>query len=138
MVHVWDPSLSGLAQCMSQNLFASVLTSSVPSQATRDVVLSRAPEQAEDRTMSLQNAAAIYDLLSITLGRRGQYVMLSEVGTARCSVARQLGPRGQVGHGEVCVRAGPGPSWQRAFGICSPSLCGFVSSCLETCRRDLV
>lgn len=48
------------------------------SMATRDVVLSRAPEQAEDRTVSLQNAAAIYDLLSITLGRRGQYVMLSE------------------------------------------------------------
>ncbi|KAM6221178.1 tetratricopeptide repeat protein 7A [Rhynchocyon petersi] len=48
------------------------------SMATRDVVLSRAPEQKEDRTVSLQNAAAIYDLLSITLGRRGQYVMLSE------------------------------------------------------------
>uniref|UniRef100_A0A9L0SPT5 Tetratricopeptide repeat domain 7A n=1 Tax=Equus caballus TaxID=9796 RepID=A0A9L0SPT5_HORSE len=48
------------------------------SMATRDVVLSRAPEQAEDRAVSLQNAAAIYDLLSITLGRRGQYVMLSE------------------------------------------------------------
>lgn len=42
-------------------------------------MLSRTPEQAEDRTVSLQNAAAIYDLLSITLGRRGQYVMLSEV-----------------------------------------------------------
>ncbi|XP_036291123.1 tetratricopeptide repeat protein 7A isoform X4 [Pipistrellus kuhlii] len=48
------------------------------SMATRDVVLSRAPEQEEDRTVSLRNAAAIYDLLSITLGRRGQYVMLSE------------------------------------------------------------
>ncbi|XP_028620915.1 tetratricopeptide repeat protein 7A [Grammomys surdaster] len=48
------------------------------SMATRDVVLSRAPEQAEDRKVSLQNASAIYDLLSITLGRRGQYVMLSE------------------------------------------------------------
>ena len=43
------------------------------------MVLSRAPEQEEDRAVSLQNAAAIYDLLSITLGRRGQYVMLSEV-----------------------------------------------------------
>lgn len=42
-------------------------------------MLSRAPEQKEDRAVSLQNAAAIYDLLSITLGRRGQYVMLSEV-----------------------------------------------------------
>lgn len=48
------------------------------SMATRDVVLSRTPEQEEDRTVSLRNAAAIYDLLSITLGRRGQYVMLSE------------------------------------------------------------
>uniref|UniRef100_A0A2K5IGM5 Tetratricopeptide repeat protein 7A n=1 Tax=Colobus angolensis palliatus TaxID=336983 RepID=A0A2K5IGM5_COLAP len=48
------------------------------SMATRDVVLSRVPEQEEDRTVSLQNAATIYDLLSITLGRRGQYVMLSE------------------------------------------------------------
>ncbi|XP_058134486.1 tetratricopeptide repeat protein 7A isoform X2 [Dasypus novemcinctus] len=48
------------------------------SMATRDVVLSRAPEQKEDRAVSLQNAAAIYDLLSITLGRRGQYVMLAE------------------------------------------------------------
>ncbi|XP_025261441.1 tetratricopeptide repeat protein 7A isoform X2 [Theropithecus gelada] len=48
------------------------------SMATRDVVLSRVPEQEEDRAVSLQNAAAIYDLLSITLGRRGQYVMLSE------------------------------------------------------------
>ncbi|KFO18450.1 Tetratricopeptide repeat protein 7A [Fukomys damarensis] len=48
------------------------------SMATRDVVLSRAPEQEEDRSVSLRNAAAIYDLLSITLGRRGQYVMLSE------------------------------------------------------------
>ncbi|XP_073069607.1 tetratricopeptide repeat protein 7A isoform X2 [Manis javanica] len=48
------------------------------SMAARDVVLSRAPEQEEDREGSLQNASAIYDLLSITLGRRGQYVMLSE------------------------------------------------------------
>ncbi|XP_006839489.1 PREDICTED: tetratricopeptide repeat protein 7A isoform X2 [Chrysochloris asiatica] len=46
--------------------------------ATREVVLSRTPEQKEDRMVSLQNASAIYDLLSITLGRRGQYVMLSE------------------------------------------------------------
>ncbi|XP_036781758.2 tetratricopeptide repeat protein 7A isoform X2 [Manis pentadactyla] len=48
------------------------------SMAARDVVLSRAPEQEEDREGSLRNASAIYDLLSITLGRRGQYVMLSE------------------------------------------------------------
>ncbi|XP_004686282.1 PREDICTED: tetratricopeptide repeat protein 7A isoform X1 [Condylura cristata] len=48
------------------------------SMATRDVVLSRVPEQEEDRAVSLQNAATIYDLLSIALGRRGQFVMLSE------------------------------------------------------------
>ncbi|NXO84686.1 TTC7A protein, partial [Sitta europaea] len=48
------------------------------SMANRDAVLSRAPEQQRDRTVSLQDASAVYDLLSITLGRRGQYVMLSE------------------------------------------------------------
>ena len=53
--------------------------------------------------MSLRSAAAIYDLLSITLGRRGQYVMLSEVlppplplpclhqGVQLCSWETQLG-----------------------------------------------
>ncbi|NWV47194.1 TTC7A protein, partial [Daphoenositta chrysoptera] len=47
-------------------------------QANRDAVLSRAPEQQDDRAVSLRDASAVYDLLSITLGRRGQYVMLSE------------------------------------------------------------
>ncbi|NXI19224.1 TTC7A protein, partial [Irena cyanogastra] len=47
-------------------------------QANRDAVISRAPEQQDDRAVSLQDASAVYDLLSITLGRRGQYVMLSE------------------------------------------------------------
>ncbi|NWY63652.1 TTC7A protein, partial [Erithacus rubecula] len=47
-------------------------------QANRDAVISRAPEQRDDRAVSLQDASAVYDLLSITLGRRGQYVMLSE------------------------------------------------------------
>ncbi|XP_078505784.1 tetratricopeptide repeat protein 7A [Lissotriton helveticus] len=48
------------------------------SMANRDAVISRAPDQKEDRAVSLQNASAVYDLLSITMGRRGQYVMLSE------------------------------------------------------------
>lgn len=48
-------------------------------QANRDAVISRAPEQQDDRAISLRDASAVYDLLSITLGRRGQYVMLSEV-----------------------------------------------------------
>ncbi|XP_059697201.1 tetratricopeptide repeat protein 7A isoform X3 [Haemorhous mexicanus] len=46
--------------------------------ANRDAVISRAPEQQDDRAVSLRDASAVYDLLSITLGRRGQYVMLSE------------------------------------------------------------
>ncbi|NXQ46830.1 TTC7A protein, partial [Catharus fuscescens] len=50
----------------------------VCAQANRDAVISRAPEQQDDRAVSLQDASAVYDLLSITLGRRGQYVMLSE------------------------------------------------------------
>uniref|UniRef100_A0A8D2PN41 Tetratricopeptide repeat protein 7A n=1 Tax=Zosterops lateralis melanops TaxID=1220523 RepID=A0A8D2PN41_ZOSLA len=48
------------------------------SMANRDAVISRAPEQKDDRAVSLRDASAVYDLLSITLGRRGQYVMLSE------------------------------------------------------------
>lgn len=51
----------------------------VCAQANRDAVISRAPDQQDDRAVSLQDASAVYDLLSITLGRRGQYVMLSEV-----------------------------------------------------------
>ncbi|NXH54507.1 TTC7A protein, partial [Rhabdornis inornatus] len=50
----------------------------VCAQANRDAVISRAPEQRDDRAVSLRDASAVYDLLSITLGRRGQYVMLSE------------------------------------------------------------
>uniref|UniRef100_A0A8D0FE74 Tetratricopeptide repeat domain 7A n=1 Tax=Strix occidentalis caurina TaxID=311401 RepID=A0A8D0FE74_STROC len=48
------------------------------SMANRDAVISRAPDQQDDRAVSLRDASAVYDLLSITLGRRGQYVMLSE------------------------------------------------------------
>ncbi|XP_043551558.1 tetratricopeptide repeat protein 7A-like isoform X1 [Chiloscyllium plagiosum] len=48
------------------------------SMANRDGVISRAPDQREDRNISFQNATALYDLLSITMGRRKQYEMLSE------------------------------------------------------------
>ncbi|XP_075060215.1 tetratricopeptide repeat protein 7A [Mixophyes fleayi] len=48
------------------------------SMANRDGVISQAPDQKEDRAVSLQNASAVYDLLSITMARRGQYAMLSE------------------------------------------------------------
>ncbi|KAI4540855.1 hypothetical protein MG293_009896 [Ovis ammon polii] len=47
-------------------------------QANRDAVLSRIPEHKSDRLISLQSASVVYDLLTIALGRRGQYEMLSE------------------------------------------------------------
>lgn len=47
-------------------------------QANRDAVLSRIPEHNNDRIISLQSASVVYDLLTIALGRRGQYEMLSE------------------------------------------------------------
>ncbi|GAB5573098.1 tetratricopeptide repeat protein 7B isoform X9 [Prionailurus iriomotensis] len=46
--------------------------------ANRDAVLSRIPEHKSDRLISLQSASVVYDLLTIALGRRGQYEMLSE------------------------------------------------------------
>ncbi|XP_023602787.1 tetratricopeptide repeat protein 7A isoform X2 [Myotis lucifugus] len=78
------------------------------SMATRDVVLSRAPEQEEDRAVSLRNAAAIYDLLSITLGRRGQYVMLSESAYAvsllrECVKLRPSDPTVPLMAAKVCI-----------------------------------
>ncbi|XP_067848169.1 tetratricopeptide repeat protein 7B [Heptranchias perlo] len=48
------------------------------SMANRDAVLSRIPEHNNDRITSLQSASIVYDLLTIALGRRGQYEMLSE------------------------------------------------------------
>ncbi|KAF7252009.1 Tetratricopeptide repeat protein 7B [Varanus komodoensis] len=47
-------------------------------KANRDAVLSRIPEHRNDRIISLQSASVVYDLLTIALGRRGQYEMLSE------------------------------------------------------------
>ncbi|XP_069787152.1 tetratricopeptide repeat protein 7A-like isoform X2 [Narcine bancroftii] len=48
------------------------------SMANRDAVISRASDQKKDRCISFQIASTLYDLLSITLSRRGQYEMLSE------------------------------------------------------------
>ncbi|XP_058843713.1 tetratricopeptide repeat protein 7B isoform X1 [Acipenser ruthenus] len=48
------------------------------SMANRDAVLSRIPEHNNDRIISLQSSSIVYDLLTIALGRRGQYEMLSE------------------------------------------------------------
>ncbi|XP_066552512.1 tetratricopeptide repeat protein 7A [Amia ocellicauda] len=48
------------------------------SMANRDAVISRAPEQQESRSASLQDASSVYDLLTVAMARRGQYGMLSE------------------------------------------------------------
>uniref|UniRef100_A0A672UBF1 Tetratricopeptide repeat domain 7A n=1 Tax=Strigops habroptila TaxID=2489341 RepID=A0A672UBF1_STRHB len=67
------------AYCPQDNVEEALLLLLISeSMANRDAVISRAPDQQDDRAVSLQDASAVYDLLSITLGRRGQYVMLSE------------------------------------------------------------
>ncbi|XP_076025461.1 tetratricopeptide repeat protein 7A [Genypterus blacodes] len=48
------------------------------SMASAEAVLSRLPDQAEARQLSLQDATSVYDLLTIGMARRGQYDMLSE------------------------------------------------------------
>ncbi|XP_007895033.1 tetratricopeptide repeat protein 7A [Callorhinchus milii] len=57
---------------------ALLLLSIAESMANPDAVISRSPEQGDDRSISFQNTSALYDLLSITMARRGQYGMLSE------------------------------------------------------------
>ncbi|NWH48324.1 TTC7A protein, partial [Fregata magnificens] len=67
------------AYCPQDNVEEALLLLLISeSMANRDAVISRAPDQRDDRAVSLRDASAVYDLLSITLGRRGQYVMLSE------------------------------------------------------------
>ncbi|XP_078144818.1 tetratricopeptide repeat protein 7A isoform X1 [Centroberyx gerrardi] len=53
-------------------------SASLSVQASGEAVISRAPDQAEARQASLQDATSVYDLLSIGMARRGQYAMLSE------------------------------------------------------------
>lgn len=48
------------------------------SMASGEAVISRTPEHREARESSMQDASSVYDLLSIGMGRRGQYSMLSE------------------------------------------------------------
>ncbi|XP_034531755.1 tetratricopeptide repeat protein 7B [Notolabrus celidotus] len=93
-----DPTRQGHTQCKNyslsrrprvysgENLFcpqenteeALLLLLISESMANRDAVLSRIPEHNNDRIISLQSASVVYDLLTIALGRRGQYEMLSE------------------------------------------------------------
>uniref|UniRef100_A0A3Q3N4G3 Tetratricopeptide repeat protein 7B n=1 Tax=Labrus bergylta TaxID=56723 RepID=A0A3Q3N4G3_9LABR len=69
-------SLSRLIMCNTEEALLLLLISE--SMANRDAVLSRIPEHNNDRIISLQSASVVYDLLTIALGRRGQYEMLSE------------------------------------------------------------
>ncbi|XP_030296853.1 tetratricopeptide repeat protein 7A [Sparus aurata] len=48
------------------------------SMASGEAVISRLPDQADSRQASLQDATSVYDLLTISMARRGQYGMLSE------------------------------------------------------------
>uniref|UniRef100_A0A3B4YJY1 Tetratricopeptide repeat protein 7B n=1 Tax=Seriola lalandi dorsalis TaxID=1841481 RepID=A0A3B4YJY1_SERLL len=70
-------SLSRLIMCENTEEALLLLLIS-ESMANRDAVLSRIPEHNNDRIISLQSASVVYDLLTIALGRRGQYEMLSE------------------------------------------------------------
>uniref|UniRef100_A0A8C5E0V6 Tetratricopeptide repeat domain 7A n=1 Tax=Gouania willdenowi TaxID=441366 RepID=A0A8C5E0V6_GOUWI len=46
--------------------------------ASGEAVISRMPDQAEARKASLEEATSVYDLLTISMARRGQYAMLCE------------------------------------------------------------
>uniref|UniRef100_A0A7N6BNR3 Tetratricopeptide repeat protein 7B n=1 Tax=Anabas testudineus TaxID=64144 RepID=A0A7N6BNR3_ANATE len=70
-------SISRLIMCENTEEALLLLLIS-ESMANRDAVLSRIPEHNNDRIISLQSASVVYDLLTIALGRRGQYEMLSE------------------------------------------------------------
>ncbi|XP_070577120.1 tetratricopeptide repeat protein 7B-like isoform X2 [Ptychodera flava] len=48
------------------------------SLATKEAILSRSEEHTQSRIHTLQNACAVYDLLTIALVRRAQYEMLAE------------------------------------------------------------
>uniref|UniRef100_A0A673C0W0 Tetratricopeptide repeat protein 7B n=1 Tax=Sphaeramia orbicularis TaxID=375764 RepID=A0A673C0W0_9TELE len=75
--HSKNYSLSRLIMCENTEEALLLLLIS-ESMANRDAVLSRIPEHNNDRIISLQSASVVYDLLTIALGRRGQYEMLSE------------------------------------------------------------
>lgn len=75
-------------------------------QANRDAVLSRTPEHRSDRLTSLQSASVVYDLLTIALGRRGQFEMLSEVQPSSLPGSRAAGGAGGIIPGTAL---GPGP-----------------------------
>lgn len=75
-------------------------------QANRDAVLSRIPEHRSDRLISLQSASVVYDLLTIALGRRGQFEMLSEVQPSSLHGFQAVGAVGGTNTGAA---VGPGP-----------------------------
>lgn len=72
-------------------------------------MLSRIPEHRSDRLISLQSASVVYDLLTIALGRRGQYEMLSEVQPLSLEGSQVVGVQAGYTLGRA-VGPGPGPS----------------------------
>uniref|UniRef100_A0A673LUC8 Tetratricopeptide repeat protein 7B-like n=1 Tax=Sinocyclocheilus rhinocerous TaxID=307959 RepID=A0A673LUC8_9TELE len=75
----WNPRNLLILFCPQENTEEALLLLLISeSMANRDAVLSRIPEHNNDRIISLQSASLVYDLLTIALGRRGQYEMLSE------------------------------------------------------------
>lgn len=66
-------------------------------------MLSRIPEHKSDRLISLQSASVVYDLLTIALGRRGQYEMLSEVQSLSLGDFQAVGGAGGVSAGRSWV-----------------------------------
>ncbi|CAF91542.1 unnamed protein product [Tetraodon nigroviridis] len=93
------------------------------SMANRDAVLSRIPEHNNDRIISLQSASVVYDLLTIALGRRGQYEMLSEV----CVWPLQL----------LQTRPHPGASSPPLLLSSSPPLLRSSAICRRLCLQCL-
>lgn len=69
-------------------------------------MLSRIPEHRSDRLISLQSASVVYDLLTIALGRRGQFEMLSEVQPSSPDGFQAVGGAGGLNAGTA---EGPGP-----------------------------
>lgn len=96
-------------------------------------MLSRIPEHKSDRLISLQSASVVYDLLTIALGRRGQYEMLSEVQLPSLAVF-------QGGAGWECIFPVQ-MTWGRAIkpGPCSlVPVVYIIGPVIELCSPSLV
>lgn len=83
-------------------------------------MLSRIPEHKSDRLISLQSASVVYDLLTIALGRRGQYEMLSEVQSLSLGDFQAVGGAGGVSAGRSWVTwSSHTHTHRRCVGVCT-------------------